>query len=219
MEHADYSKVFSESVKIIDECFTRYDLNEIFVAFNGGKDCTVLLDIIVNTLSASKRDLKSLSVVYIQPDNPFAELEDFIFNIKDQYGINLTVVPGNIKLALENTLKVNEDIKACLMGTRRSDPHSEHLNFFHMTDPSWPQIMRVSPILNWSYREVWSYLIDKQVPYCKLYDLGYTSLGSTTNTIPNPALRVVDSSSDTITFKPAYYLKDGSLERNGRDIK
>ena len=41
-----------------------------------------------------------------------------------------------------------------------------------MTDESWPQVMRISPILDWSYQEVWTFLRDLSVPYCKLYDEG-----------------------------------------------
>ena len=40
---------------------------------------------------------------------------------------------------------------------------------------------------------------------------GYTSLGSLSNTIPNPALRNPDG-----TFRPAHALQDGALERQGR---
>ena len=51
-------------------------------------------------------------------------------------------------------------------------------------------------------------------PYCKLYDEGYTSLGSTLNTIPNPKLMQADGS-----FSPAYMLTDGADERGGRISK
>ena len=49
------------------------------------------------------------------------------------------------------------------------------------------------------------------IPYCELYDRGYTSLGGTTDTHPNPALRVEGG------FRPAYELEMDEEERLGRD--
>ena len=60
------------------------------------------------------------------------------------------------------------------------------------------------------------------MPYCHLYDEGYTSLGSTKNTIPNPLLKKEDGS-----YEPAWKCKctmlvmlnivtDESKERGGR---
>lgn len=54
------------------------------------------------------------------------------------------------------------------------------------------------------------------MPYCELYDLGYTSLGGTTDTHPNPALRTVGEDGEVV-YRPAYELKDDHLERLGRD--
>jgi len=52
-----------------------------------------------------------------------------------------------------------------------------------------------------------------KVPYCVLYDRGFTSLGGTLDTYPNPLLKVAGGEG----FKPAYELEDESQERCGRD--
>lgn len=93
-----------------------------------------------------------------------------------------------MRLALETYKGVFPHITAILIGTRRSDPHGAKLSHRNMTDPGWPRFERINPIINWSYADVWTFLRRLQVPYCHLYDQGYTSLGSTYNTFPNPAL-------------------------------
>jgi FAD synthetase len=66
------------------------------------------------------------------------------------------------------------------------------------------------------------------IPYCVLYDRGYTSLGGTDDTHPNPALASSQASkseavdtptngSGTTKFRPAYELVDDYEERLGRD--
>lgn len=44
----------------------------------------------------------------------------------------------------------------------------------------------------------------------------YTSIGSIYDTVPNALLCISDSSSSKETFRPAYLLSDGRLERAGR---
>ncbi|RPD52900.1 adenine nucleotide alpha hydrolases-like protein [Lentinus tigrinus ALCF2SS1-7] len=94
-----------------------------------------------------------------------------------------------MRLALEMYKARFPQVEAILIGTRRSDPHGAKLSFRNPTDPGWPRFVRVNPIINWSYADVWAYLKRFDVPYCNLYNEGYTSLGSTYNTFPNPALR------------------------------
>ncbi|KZT01354.1 adenine nucleotide alpha hydrolases-like protein [Laetiporus sulphureus 93-53] len=81
-------------------------------------------------------------------------------------------------------------IDAILIGTRKTDPDGAKLSFRSPTDADWPRFQRVNPILDWSYSAVWDYLRKLKVPYCNLYDEGYTSLGSTYNTFRNPALLI-----------------------------
>lgn len=69
-----------------------------------------------------------------------------------------------------------------------------------------------------------------KIPYCKLYDLGYTSLGGTNDTHPNPKLAANKSAvaetsqlglgrveAELTQFRPAYELMDDEEERLGRD--
>lgn len=71
--------------------------------------------------------------------------------------------------------------------------------------------MRVNPILGWSYKDVWDFLRGNGLPYCSLYDLGFTSLGNRSNTVPNPALALEGGG-----YAPAFALEDGSKERWSR---
>jgi len=81
-------------------------------------------------------------------------------------------------------------IEGIFVGTRKGDPHGAKLSHRNPTDPGWPRFERVQPIINWTYGDVWTFLRDLKVPYCCLYDQGYTSLGSTFNTSRNPALLI-----------------------------
>ena len=101
------------------------------------------------------------------------------------------------------------------MGTRRTDPYSSHLTAFTATDPDWPPFMRVNPILDWSYGDVWKFLRGLSLPYCELYDQGYTSLGDKDNTFPCPKLEYVDEFGRT-AFHPAHKLQMETEERDGR---
>lgn len=109
------------------------------------------------------------------------------------------------------------------------------LTTFDPTDSDWPSVLRVHPILDWSYNDIWDFLRILRVGWCELYNAGYvsqptpafdffwdmdnssvcllnryTSLGSTYNTKPNPYLITPTG------WKPAWELEDGTLERAGR---
>lgn len=57
------------------------------------------------------------------------------------------------------------------------------------------------------------------IPYCPLYDMGYTSLGGTNDTKPNPALRLPGSTPIQPKFRPAHELILDDEERLGRELR
>ena len=61
-----------------------------------------------------------------------------------------------MRSALEAYLRDRENVKAIFMGTRRTDPHCEFLTHFNPTDKDWPQFMRVNPVIDWHYVEIWA---------------------------------------------------------------
>ena len=60
---------------------------------------------------------------------------------------------------------------------------------------------------------MWAFLRRMDVEYCELYDRGFTSLGGTNDTVPNPRLRVEGAESK---YRPAWMLEDEGEERAGR---
>lgn len=190
----------------------------IVFSFNGGKDSTVALHILRAALhlwSAAKQarsaatspshapaaaghaDGKgaeddadflggSVPVVYFQSPNNFPEVVDFMSSSEKAYGFRIRKL-GGFKTGLQALIA--DGMQAVIMGTRASDPDGGALEHFTPTSLNWPPSMRVCPILHWPYAHVWAFLRGVGLPYCHLYDLGYTSLGSVADSVPNPLLR------------------------------
>ncbi|MCJ1252247.1 3'-phosphoadenosine 5'-phosphosulfate sulfotransferase [Lignoscripta atroalba] len=193
------------SIHVIQEALKRYSLSEISFSYNGGKDCLVLLILYLAALSTHPSLPALLESIYIVPPHPFSEVDTFVESSSSQYHLSLArYAKDSMKAAFADYLAEKPEIKAIFVGTRRTDPHGADLTHFDMTDHGWPSFMRVQPVIDWHYVEIWT---------------GYTSLGGTTDTHPNPALRVEGSGKmgQGWEYRPAYELEDDGEERLGRD--
>jgi FAD synthetase len=160
-----------ETIDIIKRGIKQYGFNAIGLSFNGGKDCTVLLYLYHKLLEdmGCKRPIR---VLYVTSNDPFPEIDEFIQDCSHNYNVSIETLLASMKDALHVFMLSNPITKAILIGTRQGDPYSDRMKPFQMTDATWPQIMRIHPILHWNYDDVWNFLRVLEVPYCRLYDQG-----------------------------------------------
>ncbi|KMQ47508.1 hypothetical protein HL42_1800 [Trichophyton rubrum] len=240
------------SLDVIQESLTRYPIHELSISYNGGKDCLVLLLLFLASLHrhcastspsscsssiASNQSHSSntppshptyIPAIYAQPRHPFPSVEQFVTQSSQAYHLKLTrhstdPPHSTIRSTFAEYLSCNPQVRAIFVGTRRTDPHGSELTHFDRTDHGWPDFMRIHPIIDWHYVEIWAFIKHLGIEYCPLYDQGYTSLGGTNDTHPNPKLKVKGTvenggvNSHVVTYKPAYELIEDEEERLGRD--
>jgi FAD synthetase len=204
-----------EALRAIAETFDTYGFEHVAVSFNGGKDCNVMLHLVY--LHVCKRygveRMRALRCLTWRQTDAFAEVAENMALCERVYSLTVDCFDGSFKDGLQVAID-RFSVKAIIMGQRGTDPYAP-LDIFAPTSPGWPPMMRVNPVLRWSYADVWLFTRVERVPICDLYFVGFTSLGARDKTVPNPALLVrADGAKDA--FLPAWKLADETLERAGR---
>jgi FAD synthetase len=139
-------------------------LSEISLSYNGGKDCLVLLVLYIAALashpsfqtSSADAKLPPIQTVYIVSQHPFEEVEEFVQSTSKTYCLSLTRYAKSMKSAFQDYLHEFPEVKAIFVGTRRTDPHGANLTHFDPTDHGWPSFMRVHPVIDWHYADIWA---------------------------------------------------------------
>jgi FAD synthetase len=216
----DTADKIRHSFDVLKECLSRYTPKQIAVAFNGGKDCTVVLHqyaLVLNQMYSEQNPRPSIRALFIQNKSQFENVLQFIDDCVKYYELDLITFNGQIKDVLFQLKDSHPEIQCVIMGTRFTDPYSSSLNDFSPTDKTWPEYMRCNPILHYTFSDVWTFLRGFQVPYCRMYDDGFTSIGDKETTTRNERLQYQNNDTGSIEYRPAYLLDDETSERNGRD--
>ena len=174
------------SFKVLEKTFAS---DKQAIAFTGGKDSTVVLELVKMTFGNIPWD-----VFYIDSKMDHKETTDFITETRKRLDFKLIKIahsPTMKKIArsksrddramLARILKI-ETIKMLIkMGYEvlitviRKDEHesrSDESTFSHRKDH-----LRVHPVLNFTEKDIWDFIRKNKVVYNPLYDRGYRSLG------------------------------------------
>uniref|UniRef100_A0A0E0MU68 MoaB/Mog domain-containing protein n=1 Tax=Oryza rufipogon TaxID=4529 RepID=A0A0E0MU68_ORYRU len=185
---------YDNAVYVVQRAFALYPFEEVAFSFNGGKDSTVLLHLLRAGyyLHKSSSDGEvEMNTIQNCPVRTIYFESPCAFPEINSFTYETVSTYG---LPLET---IRSDFKSGLEGLLKERPTKAiFIEQFSPSSPGWPPFMRVNPILDWSYR--------------------YTSIGSIYDTVPNALL--CDSTTGK-SFRPAYMLSDGRLERAGRTKK
>lgn len=196
------------ALSICESALQDYGVEHCALSFNGGKDCTVLAHILSAALrrhiGCARRgakphgDVPRIPALYVACREPFQEVEAFIeYAAAPDTGYHLALETSHAPMREALTTFIGgpglqRDVRAMFVGVRLDDPHGNSIHVRAPCDPGWPAVMRVHPILDWDYTDVWAFLrcpvlrnvdapdtpppfvagTDVGVPYCVLYDTG-----------------------------------------------
>jgi phosphoadenosine phosphosulfate reductase len=172
--------------RLLESLLDSHDPSRIAVAWTGGKDSTVVLDI--------WREITGCPALAVNLDtgHKFPEILTFRDSLATEWGLDLRVVrpdPGDIptavasdRLACCQALKVRPlrravemlGIEVLITGIR-ADENPSRTDLAHLEERAG--YLQANPILDWTEMDVWARTMARGLPYCGLYDQGYRSLG------------------------------------------
>jgi phosphoadenosine phosphosulfate reductase len=148
--------------------------------------------------TAIKPDVK---VFTIDTDFLFPESIDLRDKLARKYRLHLEVLRGQVTIEEQNRLhgprlferdtdaccrlrkvepteRALEGLDAWVAGLRRDQSKTRaDIDVLELYDRPTGALVKVNPLLNWTRKDTWKYLLDHEIPYNPLLDQGYKSIG------------------------------------------
>ncbi len=196
-----YQEITAEALDYIHEKVTDYKINEMFVSFSGGKDSTVVADLVQKAMGEKK-------VLHIFGDTTleFPETYEYVERFKKEH-------PGTPVLSVKNkekdfyelchiigppsrvmrwcctvfkTSAISRKIAALFKtkkriltfyGIRRNESASRSKYDRESDSPKITIQRTISPIIDWMDNDVWLYILTEGIDFNQAYRYGYTRVG------------------------------------------
>ncbi len=169
----------------------KFNMQNIFVSWTGGKDSTVVLYLWSKFLKMNNinRTIKALT---IDTGFIFSEIKEFMDEyIKDKKiylyvyrpDVDLNKYPKEDVVSCCRELKIvplkkavqELEVKVLLTGIRK-DESIVRRGASWMEEKRDPEYLQVNPIIHWTEMDIWAFHMQENLPYCKLYEKGYRSI-------------------------------------------
>ncbi len=145
--------------------------------------------------------LPDVPVVFLDTGYHFAEVYEYRDRMAAEWGMNLiSLLPETTVAEQESVFGIlNQSDPGKCCGMRKVQPLFASLENYGMwltglrreqaksraslhevddfTLPTGTKIRKISPLTEWSTKDVWTYAAEHNISLLKLYDLGYTSIG------------------------------------------
>jgi len=207
----------NRALDVLADAYRLYGARAVFCSYNGGKDAVVVTHLMRAALARHCVDIGCIHrprVIYFSHDKEFSEILSLIQETTEKFDLELITYDCGFVEGLTQQVEKEGVPTAFVLGTRKGDPNCGSQQFFTPSSTWMPPFMRVNPVIEWNYGQIWQFIKEFDLPYPSLYDNGYTSLGKIDNTFPNPSLKKEDG-----TYLPAYMLTDWTKERAGREVR
>jgi phosphoadenosine phosphosulfate reductase len=145
--------------------------------------------------------LPNVPVIFLDTGYHFAETYEYRDRLAQEWGLNLVNVLPKLTVAEQESQFgiLNQTAPDRCCGMRKVGPLFASLEPYRLwftglrkeqaktranlqpvdtfTLPTGKQLEKISPLADWTTRDVWQYAAEHNIPLMKLYDKGYTSIG------------------------------------------
>jgi phosphoadenosine phosphosulfate reductase len=165
--------------------------SKVSLACSFQKEETVLLDMLF-ALDPKAR------VFAIDTHYLFPETHEYWRDVEKRYGVDVEVFEGDpvedklwetkpeLYLSIAKVAPLNRallDLDCWITGVRR-DQAPTRANAEKLGWDEAHELWKANPLADWSDDDCWAYIRERDLPYNKLHDHGYASIGDTHSTIP-----------------------------------
>ena len=180
---------------ILRDALENYRGRIVLACSFGGPTGMVLVDLVV-------RLDRTVPVYYLDTGLLFSETYELVERVRERYGIAPVPVRPELSVAAQaeahgealwrrdpdaccNIRKVEPQraflaqYDAWITGLRRDQSATRRDVPFVERDERPGGLAKIAPLADWSERDVWAYIVARDVPYNPLNDRGYPSLGCT----------------------------------------